>query len=66
MPGPVEVPQIVWRAGPDLNPLNVSGRTDMQWLEALVWPEQAKRLDNLRAAIEIARAAAGKKTATGK
>jgi hypothetical protein len=48
------MPEIVWRAGLDLNPLDVSDPVQAAWLEALVWPEQTVRLANLRAAIKIA------------
>ncbi|GHF18545.1 DUF2332 domain-containing protein [Pseudolysinimonas yzui] len=47
---PTRHPEIVWRAGIDLNPLDVSDRDDARWLELLVWPEHADRLDRLRAA----------------
>lgn len=49
------VPSVVWRAGADLNPLDVTDAGDMRWLESLVWPEQADRLARLRAAVAIAR-----------
>lgn len=47
-------PEIVWRAGLDLNPLDVSATEDVEWLKTLVWPEQAERLSRLEAAISIA------------
>ena len=46
---------IVWRAGLDLNPLDVSSNADVEWLETLVWPEHDERLQNLRKAVQIAR-----------
>jgi hypothetical protein len=49
-PLPTSLPYIVWRAGLDLNPLDVSDPGHARWLEALVWPEQTDRLANLRAA----------------
>jgi hypothetical protein len=52
---PARMPEIVWRAGIDLFPLDVRDDDDMVWLETLVWPEQQDRRDRLRAAIEIAR-----------
>jgi hypothetical protein len=54
-PVPTRVPTIVWRAGIDLNPLDVRNDDDMTWLETLVWPDQPERLARLRAAIAIAR-----------
>ena len=53
-PIPNSAPQIVWRAGLDLNPIDLSDREQVAWLETLVWPEQTQRLVNLRAAIKIA------------
>lgn len=56
-PLPRTVPRIVWRAGLDLNPLDVNNAEQMTWLETLVWPEQTDRADRLKAAVRIARAA---------
>ncbi|MFJ2810577.1 DUF2332 domain-containing protein [Kitasatospora sp. NPDC087271] len=50
------LPEVVWRAGIDLNPLDVRDEEDMRWLESLVWPEQAHRLERLRGAVQVARA----------
>ncbi|MER7753846.1 DUF2332 family protein [Kitasatospora sp. NPDC097643] len=36
------MPEVVWRAGTDLNPVDVRAEDDMRWLEALVWPEQTR------------------------
>ena len=55
-PLPRTQPRIAWRAGLDLNPLNVNSEPEMAWLETLVWPGQEHRVHRLRAAIEIARA----------
>jgi hypothetical protein len=55
-PVPATHPKIVWRAGLDLNPLDVRNADDMAWLETLVWPDQPDRAARLRAAIEVARA----------
>ena len=46
---------VVWRAGVDLNPLDVADDDAMRWLENLVWPEQEERRERLRAAVEITR-----------
>jgi hypothetical protein len=54
-PLPRAVPDIAWRAGIDLAPLDVRSTDDMHWLEILLWPEQAERRARLRSAIEIAR-----------
>ncbi len=55
-PLPQAVPRIVWRAGLDLNPLDVANREQMTWLETLVWPEQTARVARLKSAVRIARA----------
>lgn len=54
-PLPDRLPEIVWRAGLDLNPLDMSNDKDLAWLETLVWPEHHERLTRLRKAIGIAR-----------
>jgi hypothetical protein len=56
VPLPASVPRIAWRAGLDLNPLDVDDDSEMAWLETLVWPEHDARRARLRAAIDIARA----------
>ena len=56
VPRPRAMPTVVWRAGLDLNPLDLRDEDDVRWLEALVWPEQTERFALLRAAIDIARA----------
>jgi hypothetical protein len=55
-PLPGEMPQVIWRAGLDLHPLNAADPAQAAWLETLVWPEQTERLGNLRAALGIAAA----------
>ena len=45
----------MWRAGIDLNPLDVRDDDDMAWLETLVWPDQPDRAARLHAAIAVAR-----------
>ena len=55
-PLPRALPRIVWRAGLDLNPLDVNNDEQMAWLETLVWPEDTDRAERLRKAVRIARA----------
>lgn len=55
-PLPDSLPEVVWRAGIDLNPLDVRNPDDVAWLEALIWPEQEFRRERLRRALEVARA----------
>jgi hypothetical protein len=47
-------PEVVWRAGLDLNPLDVTDPADVGWLDALIWPEHAHRRARLRAAAAVA------------
>ncbi|MBG6053832.1 hypothetical protein IWX81_000222 [Salinibacterium sp. CAN_S4] len=54
VPVPQRMPQIAWRAGIDLNPLDVNDPVEMAWLEALVWPEHDERRARLRSAVRIA------------
>lgn len=53
---PTGVPEVVWRAGLDLNPLDVTDPADLAWLDALIWPEHAHRRSRLRAATAVAAA----------
>jgi hypothetical protein len=55
-PPPATVPEVVWRAGIDLNPLDVTDAADVAWLDALIWPEHAHRRARLRAAAGVAAA----------
>jgi hypothetical protein len=50
---PERLPEVVWRAGLDLNPLDVTDAADLAWLEALVWPEHEHRRSRLRAASDV-------------
>lgn len=54
-PLPDTLPDVVWRAGVDLNPLDVDAEDDVRWLRTLVWPEQDHRRARLAAAVDIAR-----------
>ena len=56
MPVPRRMPDVVWRAGIDLNPLDVGVEEDVTWLEQLIWPEQTERLDRFLRAVAMARA----------
>jgi hypothetical protein len=54
-PLPKEGVTVAWRAGLDLDPIEVSDADAVAWLETLVWPGEAARLENLRAAVAVAR-----------
>jgi hypothetical protein len=56
VPIPGGLPVVAWRAGLDLNPLDVSDVDATAWLETLVWPEASGRAERLRSALAIARA----------
>lgn len=53
-PLPTALPEVVWRAGLDLNPLDPTDADTAAWLETLVWPEHEDRRTRLRAAIDVA------------
>jgi hypothetical protein len=53
---PTALPEVVWRAGLDLNPLDVTDPADVAWLDALIWPEHPHRRDRLRDAVAVAAA----------
>lgn len=55
VPLPGRPPTVAWRAGIDLDPLDVHDADDVRWLESLVWPEQTRRLERLRGAVRVAR-----------
>ncbi len=55
LPVPSAHPDVAWRGGVDLNPLDVTDPDATAWLETLVWPEQDARRERLRAAIEVTR-----------
>ena len=55
-PPPTSIPDVVWRAGLDLRPLDVTDEDDLHWLECLIWPEQDARRERLRQAAEVVRA----------
>jgi hypothetical protein len=53
-PLPDALPHVTWRAGLDLSPIDLHDPAQRDWLETLVWPEHAARIERLRAAIRIA------------
>ena len=55
VPLPDRVPEITWRAGLDLNPLDVASDDDVRWLSCLVWPGEGDRSERLAAAVATAR-----------
>lgn len=51
---PLEMPDIVWRAGIDVAPLNAADSADRAFLTSLVWPGEAGRRERIEAALDIA------------
>lgn len=52
---PTRMPDIVWRRGVDLAPLDVTDADDVRWLEALLPPDRPERRARLHAAIAAVR-----------
>src|SRR5699024_9558774 len=50
---PERVPEVAWRAGIDLNPIDITEPDQRSWLRSLVWPEHDARRQRLTAAAEI-------------
>ncbi|MBC8097843.1 MAG: DUF2332 domain-containing protein [Armatimonadetes bacterium] len=57
MPLPTALPVVAWRAGIDLNPLDVRDPDTLLWLRALVWPEHQQRMADLQRAAALVTAA---------
>lgn len=51
---PYALPNVVWRGGIDLNPLDPADPDDARWLRSLVWPGQTEREERLAAALRAA------------
>jgi hypothetical protein len=54
VPLPDRVPDVRWRAGLDLNPLDVTSDDDVRWLRCLLWPGERGRGQRLAGAIATA------------
>lgn len=54
LPAHLCCPDVVWRAGLDLNPLDASDPDTAAWLRMLVWPEHDDRRERLSAALNLA------------
>lgn len=48
------LPNVVWRAGIDPNPLDPADPDDARWLRSLVWPGQTEREQRLAACLQAA------------
>ena len=50
---PLRMPDVVWRAGIDLSPLDARVPDDRRFLTSLVWPGEAGRVERIEAALDI-------------
>jgi hypothetical protein len=55
-PLPTRPPEVAWRAGIDLDPLDVGDPEDLRWLSCLLWPGEEGRAERLEEAAAVARA----------
>jgi hypothetical protein len=53
---PERLPEVAWRAGIDLNPLDITDGDQREWLTSLIWPEHEARRERLLAAASVAAA----------
>jgi hypothetical protein len=52
----IRMPEIVWRAGVDLAPVDVGDPDDRAWMRSLIWPGETERTERIAGAVAIARA----------
>jgi hypothetical protein len=50
---PLRLPEVVWRAGIDLEPLDAADAGDRRFLTSLVWPGERGRAERIRSALDI-------------
>ena len=50
---PLRMPEVVWRAGIDLDPLEAAAEGDRRFLTSLVWPGEAGRVERIEAALDV-------------
>lgn len=56
LPDSIHFPmQVATRIGMDLKTMNIQQEADLDWLEALIWPEHKERLTHLKKAASITR-----------
>jgi hypothetical protein len=55
VPIPTAPPEVTWRRGIDLAPIDLDDPDAVRWLESCIWPDQPERLARLQAAVQIAR-----------
>ncbi len=60
-----ELPEVSWRAGIDLTPVNPADEDDALWLLACQWPEHLDRFIRLDAALALSRTIPDRKVVAG-
>lgn len=50
---PERPPEVAYRVGTDINVLRLEDADDRLWLQSLIWPEHAERVEELEHAVEI-------------
>jgi len=50
---PLRMPEVVWRAGIDLQPRDAADPVDRAWLTGLVWPGETGRAERVEAALDV-------------
>ena len=55
VPIPRTLPEVAWRRGLDLHPVDIRDDGEVGWLLACVWPDHPERRQRLEAAITVAR-----------
>lgn len=53
-PLPAQMRPVVYRAGIELNPIDVSDPQQVRWLRALIWPEHRERAELMQKAVDLA------------
>jgi len=54
-PVPRPLPEVMWRVGVDLEPIDLDDRDAVRWARALIWPEQLDRMARFEAAVALVR-----------
>jgi len=52
-PIPDALPEVAWRAGIDLNPIDLSDPDAVRWARALLWPDQLDRIARFEGAMAL-------------
>ena len=50
---PTKLPDIIWRAGIDIQPRDARDASDRAWISGLVWPGETERAARIEAALDI-------------